>query len=137
MVASWIATTSSRSPAGTGRSSPRPRTRSGAITSAALPASQALAGPGLEEVFLERSVPVDVAGVVVPVISAEDLIVTTVLAGRAKDIEDVRGVLAERGGSLRLDQIRTTLTMLEEALGQSDLLRLFEAEHNRWGTSGP
>ena len=81
--------------------------------------------------------PVDVAGVVVPVISAEDLIVTTVLAGRAKDIENVRGVLAERGGSLRLDQIRTTLTMLEEALGQSDLLRLFEAEHNRWGTSGP
>jgi hypothetical protein len=95
-----------------------------------------LAGPGLEELFLERSVAVDVAGVVVPVISAEDLIVTKLLAGRAKDIEDVRGVLAERGGSLRLDQIRTTLTMLETALGQSDLLRLFEHERTRWDTSG-
>jgi hypothetical protein len=87
-----------------------------------------LAGPGLEDLFLERAVPVDVAGVTVPLISAEDLIVTKILAGRAKDIEDVRGVLAERGSRLRLDQIRTTLTMLEEALGQSDLLRVFETE---------
>lgn len=92
-----------------------------------------LAGPGLEDLFLERSVPVDVAGVTVPLISAEDLIVTKILAGRAKDLEDVRGVLAERGERLRVDQIRTTLTMLEEALGQSDLLRLFEAELNRRG----
>ena len=92
-----------------------------------------LAGPGLEELFLERSVDVDVAGVTVPLICAEDLIVTKILAGRAKDIEDVRGVLAERGDQLRLDQIRTTLTMLEEALGQSDLLRLFETEFRRRG----
>lgn len=92
-----------------------------------------LAGPGLEDLFLERSVPVDVAGVTVPLISAEDLIVTKILAGRAKDLEDVRGVLAERGERLRVDQIRTTLTMLEEALGQSDLLRLFEAELNPRG----
>lgn len=92
-----------------------------------------LAGPGLEELFLERSVAVDVAGVTVPLISAEDLIVTKILAGRAKDIEDVRGVLEERGDQLRLDQIRTTLTMLEEALGQSDLLRLFETEFRRRG----
>jgi hypothetical protein len=96
-----------------------------------------LAGPGLEETFLGRTVPVDMAGVTVPLISAEDLIVTKVLAGRAKDIEDVRGVLAERGDLLRLDQIRTTLAMLEEALGQSDLLRLFESELTRWQGTRP
>jgi hypothetical protein len=92
-----------------------------------------LAGPGLEDLFLERSTPVDVAGVTVPIISAEDLIVTKILAGRTKDIEDVRGVLAERGERLSVDQIRSTLTMLEEALGQSDLLRLFETELTRRG----
>ncbi|HUE85848.1 MAG TPA: DUF6036 family nucleotidyltransferase [Vicinamibacterales bacterium] len=94
-----------------------------------------LAGPGLEEIFLSRAVPLDVAGVMVPFISPEDLIVTKVLAGRAKDLEDVRGVLAERGDELRLDQILETLGMIEGALGQSDLRPLFEAELARWRTS--
>ena len=94
-----------------------------------------LAGPGLEETFLERSIPVDVAGITIPVICAEDLIVTKVLAGRAKDLEDIRGVFAERGDRLRLDQIRVTLGMLEEALGQRDLLSLFEVELTRWKSS--
>ncbi|MGH9204030.1 MAG: nucleotidyl transferase AbiEii/AbiGii toxin family protein, partial [Vicinamibacterales bacterium] len=53
-----------------------------------------IGGPGLEERFLERAVLVDLDGVQTPVISPEDLIVTKVLAGRAKDLEDVRGVLA-------------------------------------------
>jgi hypothetical protein len=36
-----------------------------------------LAGPGLEELFLERALPVDIAGISVPFISPEDLIVTS------------------------------------------------------------
>jgi hypothetical protein len=94
-----------------------------------------LGGPGLEELFHSRAVPVDVAGVTVPFISPEDLIVTKILAGRAKDIEDVRGVLAERGEHLGIGQIEQTLAMIEEALGQSDLRPLFEAELARWRTS--
>jgi hypothetical protein len=47
-----------------------------------------LGGPGLEEAFLQRAVHVDVApGLSVPVISAEDLVVTKVLAGRPKDLD--------------------------------------------------
>ncbi|MEZ5292510.1 MAG: nucleotidyltransferase [Vicinamibacterales bacterium] len=91
-----------------------------------------LAGPGLEDLFLERAVPIDVAGAVVPFISAEDLIVTKLLAGREKDIEDVRGVLSERGTDLDVDQIRSTLRLLEGALGQSDLTPAFDAEIARW-----
>jgi hypothetical protein len=87
-----------------------------------------LAGPGLEDEFLARAVPVEIGGVAVPVISAEDLIVTKTLAGRTKDIEDIRGVIAERGDTLDADQIRKTLRLLEDALGQSDLLPIFEAE---------
>lgn len=91
-----------------------------------------LAGPGLEDLFLERAVPIDVAGTVIPFISPEDLIVTKLLAGREKDIEDVRGVLSERGSALDVDQIRTTVALLEDALGQSDLMPVFDAELNRW-----
>lgn len=86
-----------------------------------------LGGPGLEEAFQQRAVQVDVApGLSVPVISAEDLVVTKVLAGRAKDLDDVRGVLVARSDQLDIDAVRHTLSMLEEALGVSDLLPVFE-----------
>lgn len=91
-----------------------------------------LSGPGLEDLFLERAISVDVSGTAIPFISPEDLVVTKVLAGRAKDIEDIRGVLAERGALLKAGQIRDTLVLLEDALGQSDLLPVFETEFARW-----
>ncbi len=91
-----------------------------------------LAGPGLEDLFLQRALKVDVAGASIPFISPEDLIVTKILAGRAKDLEDVRGVLSERGERLAFDQIRETLALLEDALGQSDLQPLLEGELARW-----
>jgi hypothetical protein len=95
-----------------------------------------LAGPGLEDLFLERAIPIDVAGTLVPFISPEDLIVTKVLAGREKDIEDVRGVLSERGATLDVDRIRATLRLLEDALGQSDLMPVFDDALGRWQGSG-
>jgi hypothetical protein len=93
-----------------------------------LPLDVVLAGPGLEEMFLERARPVQVADVTIPVISPEDFIVVKILAGRPKDLEDVRGVLGERLPSLDVDAIRSTLALLEEALSQSDLRPVFEAE---------
>ena len=95
-----------------------------------------LAGPGLEELFLARAVPVDVSGTAVPFISPEDLIVTKLLAGREKDLEDVRGVLAERGSLLDFVSIRSTLALLESALGQSDLSSVLEREIERWQRAG-
>ena len=93
-----------------------------------IPVDVVLAGPGLEEEFLERARPVDLGGAVVPVISPEDLIVTKLLAGRPKDIEDIRGVLGERLRKLDLPQIRRLVRLLEQALDRSDLRPLFEAE---------
>lgn len=95
-----------------------------------------LAGPGLEEAFLERAVLVDVDGVAVPVLAPEDLVVTKILAGRPKDLDDVRGILAERRDRLDAEAIRGTLRLLEEALGQSDLLPRFQAEWNRGRNPG-
>jgi hypothetical protein len=81
-----------------------------------------IAGPGLEEEFLANRRPVDLAGVEVPVISPEDLVVTKVLAGRPKDLDDVRGILREQGDRLDLARSRRFLELLEQALGRSDLV---------------
>jgi predicted nucleotidyltransferase len=93
-----------------------------------IPVDIVLAGAGLEDEFLDRAVDVRIEGIVVPVISPEDLIITKVLAGRPKDIEDVRGVLRERADTLDTSRIRDTLHLLEEALAQSDLVVVFEKE---------
>jgi len=87
-----------------------------------------LAGPGLEELFLSRAVPVSIGDAVIPVISPEDLVATRFLSGRDKDIEDVRGVLRERLPGLDIEILRSTLAMVEDALGQGDLRPLFERE---------
>lgn len=92
------------------------------------PLDVVLAGPGLEELFMDRIRWVEMAGTTIPVISPEDLIVTKILAGRPKDLDDVRGILKERGANLDVTQVRETLDLLEQALGQSDLQPLFEAE---------
>ena len=93
-----------------------------------LPVDIVLAGPGLEELFLSRAVPVTLGNLVIPVICPEDLIATKILAGRPKDLEDVRSVLRERLSKLDLEIVRSTLELLEEALGQSDLSPAFERE---------
>ena len=96
-----------------------------------LPLDVVLAGPGIEDTFIERAIRVEIEGLSVPVASPEDLIVMKVLAGRPKDLEDVRTVLTERLKRLDVAYIRSTLGMLEQALGQSDLLPLLEAEITR------
>lgn len=101
-------------------------------TPTAWPVDVVLAGPGLEETFLAQAIDVDLGhGLHVPVIRAEDLIVTKILAARPKDLEDVRGVLLEQATSLDLASIRAVLGQLEDALGVSDLLPVFEAEVSR------
>lgn len=87
-----------------------------------VPADLVLAGPGLEDAFLERAVLHDLGGVEVPVARAEDLIVMKILAGRDKDLDDVAAMLAARGARLAAKEIENMLKMVEEALGQSDLV---------------
>ena len=91
-----------------------------------IPADIVLGGPGLEEAFLQRSMLRELAGVRLPVVAPEDLITMKILAGREKDREDVAAILAAQV-NLDLEAIRESLRMLEEALGQSDLLPAFEA----------
>lgn len=90
-----------------------------------IPVDLVLAGPGLEERFFDRVREHRIEGVVVPVASAEDIVVMKVLAGRPKDMDDVRAVLA---ANVRIDVglIRATLGELETILDQADLLPAFD-----------
>lgn len=96
-----------------------------------LPLDVVLAGPGLEEDFLERAVEVEIGDLRVPVISPEDLIVAKLLAGRGRDLDDVAGILRERGGSLDLGRVRDTLSLIESALSRSDLTPQLERQLDR------
>jgi hypothetical protein len=93
-----------------------------------LPLDVVLAGPGIEDQFFQRAVRVEIGDITAPVASPEDLIVMKILAGRTKDIDDVQAVLAERSATLDMPYIRSTLAALEQALDQSDMLPLLEAE---------
>lgn len=95
-----------------------------------LPTDVVVAGPGLEEDFLRRAVTCNLDGVAVPVIEVSDLVVLKILAGRPKDVEDVVSLL-RINRSIDDARVREVLAMLEDALGQSDLLPLFAEARQR------
>ena len=91
-----------------------------------IPVDVVLAGSGLESMILARATRRNIAGVEFPVASAEDIVVLKVLAGRPKDTDDIQAIVAAQGDQLDHAYVRHLLRELEEALGVSDLLRLFE-----------
>ena len=76
----------------------------------------------LEEQFFAGAEERQVGDVIVPIASAEDLIAMKVLAGRARDLEDVAAIVRVRARDLDLARIRATLRLLEGALDRRDLL---------------
>lgn len=87
-----------------------------------VPVDIVLAGAGPEEGFLARAKPMQVGASTIPVIAAEDLVVTKILAGRAKDMEDVAAVLQHQGPGFQVDEARRLLAQIEAALDRSDLV---------------
>ena len=86
------------------------------------PVDVVLAGPGLEALFVLNARRCLVAGVDVRVAAPEDVVAMKILAGRPHDREDIVAILRAQRGTIALERTRETLSMLEEALGQSDLL---------------
>lgn len=92
-----------------------------------VPVDLVIAGPGLEDLFLARAELRAVGDFQIPVARAEDVVAMKVLAGRPKDLDDVRDVLLAQGVRLDVELIRETLRLIEAALDQSDLTPTFEA----------
>ncbi|MEX2400268.1 MAG: nucleotidyl transferase AbiEii/AbiGii toxin family protein [Rhodothermales bacterium] len=105
------------------------RTRAAPVVHAAsgIPVDIIFAGPGLEREFLERAVPVDIENARIPFLSPEDLVAIKILAGRPKDLEDVRGILEKQGPALDEARVRDILERLERALDRSDLVPTYES----------
>jgi hypothetical protein len=97
----------------------------------ALPLDVVLSGPGIEDLFFERVEWRDLEGLRVPIASPEDLVVMKILAGRAKDIDDVVAIVAAYLDRLNTPYVEGMLAQLEEALAQSDLLPAFRAAEAR------
>lgn len=93
----------------------------------AMPLDVVLAGSGLEDEFLTRVRWLDIEGIRVPTIEPGDLVIAKVLAGRPKDLEDARGVWRALSKEIDAERIESVLRLLEEALGQSDLLPAWRA----------
>lgn len=91
----------------------------------AMPVDLMIASTRLHAELLSRRRMIDLGGLHIPMLSPEDVVVTKVLAGRRKDLEDVRGVLAAQPG-LDLAHVRELLGEIEAALGDDRLLRRFE-----------
>ena len=92
-----------------------------------MPVDIVLAGSGLEEEFVSRARPADIGGTTVPLIEIGDLIIAKILAGRPRDVADAAALWRLHRGALDADRLRQTLRLLEEALGQSDLVSSFDA----------
>jgi predicted nucleotidyltransferase len=86
-----------------------------------MPVDVVIAAPGLDEELLGRAELVDVGGVFAPVISVEDLVALKVVAGRRKDLEDIRGILAVQP-RIDLARVRDVVGAFEAASGDGRLL---------------
>ncbi len=92
-----------------------------------MPLDVVLSGSGLEDEFLDRARVLDIGGLRVPTLEPSDLVIAKILAGRPKDIDDARGLLKARGKEIDSTRIESVLRLLQEALGQSDLLPVWNA----------
>ena len=92
-----------------------------------MPLDVVLAGSGLEDEFLGRAKITEIGGVDVPLIEVADLVIAKILAGRPKDMEDARSLWRVHGSSAGRRRVVRLLRLLEEALGQSDLVSGFES----------
>ena len=86
--------------------------------------------PGYEEIVLERSLEVIIAGGTFRICSAEDLIIHKMVAGRPQDISDIEGVLLRQVDSLDFNYLADWLGRFTELLEGPDLLDMFERMRN-------
>ncbi len=84
------------------------------------------AGPGLEEQMLERAIVRKVGNTRIPFIETNDLITLKVLAGREKDLEDVRTLLRLDLAEVKVDTVRRRLREIEQLLDDSTLVAVFD-----------
>jgi hypothetical protein len=89
----------------------------------------ALGLSGFEQQAISRAKPIDIGGYSILVVTAEDLLIMKVLAGRPQDEQDARSIVTAQGKNLDWGYCQTVAKDLGDALGQ-DLVRSLNAFRN-------
>ncbi len=76
---------------------------------------------GFERQAISRATEVEISGCQIPIVTAEDLILMKLLAGRPRDIDDVRNILLRQGAALDWNYLLEIGEQLQQAVDQ-DLL---------------
>ena len=85
-----------------------------------------LAGSAFEVEVLARSSPWVYSDAAIVTCSAEDLVIYKLVAGRARDVADVEGIVRRQGRRLDAERIRRYGALFAELKEEPDLLRPFE-----------
>lgn len=86
------------------------------------------AGPGPEEGMLERAIFRRIGRTKVPYIETNDLLVVKTLAGREKDLEDIRALLRSKSPEIDVAVVRQRLSELGALIDDSTLVELFDRQ---------
>lgn len=78
-----------------------------------------------EREALARSVPVEIAGFPVHVVSPEDLVLMKIVSERSQDVEDARGIVQRQRGRLDLDYLRPRVQELACLLDKPEIYERF------------
>ncbi len=110
-----------------------------------LPAADALTGMRVDLIFsttpyeaqaIRRTVLVKLAGEDIPFATAEDLILHKLFAGRARDLEDVVGIIQRRSAVLDWDYLRSWAKEFSGVPGREDLIDTLEILRREQGAGG-
>lgn len=91
-----------------------------------VPVDVVLAGPGLEEEMLGRARMRKIGTARIPFVDLADLIALKILAGRDKDLEDVRALLRASPPELSVDLARQRIADLGALLDDSTMIETFD-----------
>ncbi len=80
----------------------------------------------LEHEAIARAIRIPVAGTSVRFATAEDLILHKIVSERARDLEDVEGIVIRQRGKLDLEYLRPRIRVLSETLRRPGILIEFE-----------
>ena len=86
------------------------------------------AGPGPEEDMLQRVVLRRVGRVSIPFVSTNDLLVLKTLAGREKDLEDIRALVRSASDEIDVAVVRRRLDEIASLIDDSTLRALFDQQ---------
>lgn len=82
--------------------------------------------PGYESESIKRVKKIKINKNFFPIVSAEDLIIHKLIASRARDIEDIKGVLIRQREKLDVKYIRYWLRIFSEILGKKEIVETFD-----------